>query len=138
MADTFRDAQQFLTALADMAEELRLAIIPMSERERAQLVTRLVAANHMVFGVWPDADQLEGDGPRNSPDPLRSLSQQSERMRVRGIRYPFATERSPFRSELHLGRIHPPERYEQRKLFIVLFLILMALSRSHCRGAATA
>jgi hypothetical protein len=33
MADTFRDAQQFLTALADMAEELRLAIIPMSERE---------------------------------------------------------------------------------------------------------
>jgi hypothetical protein len=62
MTITFRDARQFLTALADMAEALRLAIIPMSNRERGQLVTRIVADNQMVFGVWPDADQPDGFG----------------------------------------------------------------------------
>lgn len=62
MADTFRDAQQFLAALASMAEELRLAIIPLDELERARLVTRLVTDHHMVFGVWPDADQPDGVG----------------------------------------------------------------------------
>jgi hypothetical protein len=63
MVATFRDAPRFLTALADMAEEeLRLVIIPLSDLDRAQLMTRLVADSDMVFGVWPDVDEPERFG----------------------------------------------------------------------------
>jgi hypothetical protein len=62
MATTFRDVLEFRAALAEMAEEVRLKIISMSEVERAELVTRLIAHRDMVFGVWPDADQAGGFG----------------------------------------------------------------------------
>ncbi len=47
-----------------MADELRLAIILLSEVERAQLVTRVIDGADMVFGVRPDDDQSNGFGGR--------------------------------------------------------------------------
>ena len=62
MATTFRDTRQFFNALANMGEKLRTAIIPLTDLERTQLVTRVVREADMVFGVWPDDDQPEGFG----------------------------------------------------------------------------
>jgi hypothetical protein len=62
MVRTFRSALEFHNALAEMAEELRLKIIPLSDVERTELVTRLIADQDMVFGVWPDADEPNAFG----------------------------------------------------------------------------
>lgn len=60
MIKAYRDVHSFLTAVAEMAEELRLTLIPMSDVERARRVTRLLSDNDMVFGVWPDPNADSG------------------------------------------------------------------------------
>ncbi len=62
MAPPYRDARHFFSALAEMAEELRQAIISMAETERAEFVTKLVEESDMVFGVWPEAEAEDGWG----------------------------------------------------------------------------
>jgi len=62
MPQPYRDARDFLKALADMAEELRQAIVPMSEAERTPLLARLIDESEMIFGVWPEAGSPDGVG----------------------------------------------------------------------------
>jgi hypothetical protein len=62
MVKAYRDARSFMTAVAEMAEELRLTLIPMSDVDRARLVTRLLTDSDMVFGVWPDPNAEGGVG----------------------------------------------------------------------------
>ena len=58
----YRDARDFLKSLADMAEELRQAIVAMSEAERIALLARLIDESEMIFGVWPEAGSPDGVG----------------------------------------------------------------------------
>jgi hypothetical protein len=62
MVKAYRDARSFMTAVAEMAEALRLALVPMSDIERARLVTKLFSDSEMVFGVWPDPNAEGGVG----------------------------------------------------------------------------
>ncbi len=62
MASVYRDARTFFAALADMAEQLRLTLIPLNDIERAKLVTEIVRDSDMVFGVWADEDEPDGFG----------------------------------------------------------------------------
>ena len=62
MASAYRDARSFFAALAVMAEELRLALMPLNDIERAKLVTEIVRDSDMVFGVWLDDDEADGFG----------------------------------------------------------------------------
>src|SRR4051812_40406013 len=63
VAQPYRDAETFITALAGMAEELRRAILAMpSEAERSDHVMKLVAESEMVFGIWPDPETADGIG----------------------------------------------------------------------------
>jgi hypothetical protein len=62
MASAYRDARNFFAALADMAEQLRLTLIPLNDIERAKLVTEIVRGRDMVFGVWPSEDEPDGFG----------------------------------------------------------------------------
>jgi hypothetical protein len=62
MAPPYRDARDFFSAVAEMAEELRQAIVHMTEAERSELVTKLVQESDMVVGVWPDAEAGDGVG----------------------------------------------------------------------------
>jgi hypothetical protein len=63
MASAYRDARSLNAALADMAEELRVAILSMRDDvERFDHVMKLVADSDMAFCVWPDEDRPEGVG----------------------------------------------------------------------------
>jgi hypothetical protein len=63
MASAYRDTHSLNAALADMAEELRVAILSMRDDvERFDHVMKLVADSDMVFCVWPDEDRPEGVG----------------------------------------------------------------------------
>lgn len=60
MAREFSDADKFLAALVEMAEELRATLIPMYDVDRSGHAMALVDESEMVFGVWPDSQ--EGGG----------------------------------------------------------------------------
>jgi hypothetical protein len=62
MASAYRDARSLFAALCDIAEELRLALIPLSDIERAKLVTEIVRESDMVYGVWPEENKDDGFG----------------------------------------------------------------------------
>ena len=57
MAGEFSDADKFLAALVEMAEELRAILIPMSHVDRSRHTMALVDESDMVFGVWPDSQE---------------------------------------------------------------------------------
>jgi len=62
MPVVYPDAESFFAALAAMAEDLRLQIVPLSDFERRALVTRIVDDSDMVFGVWRNGDNAAGVG----------------------------------------------------------------------------
>jgi hypothetical protein len=63
MVAPYRDADRFLAALVEMAEELRQEIRALSsDAERSDHLMNLIAESDMVFGVWPDAGADEGVG----------------------------------------------------------------------------
>jgi hypothetical protein len=62
MASAYRDARSLFAALRDMAEHLRLALIPLSDVERAKLVTKIVRESDLVYGVWPEENKDDGFG----------------------------------------------------------------------------
>ena len=63
MTQPFRDARTFTAAVADMAEELRQAILGIcDDAERSDHTMKLVAESEMVFGVWPDPERADGVG----------------------------------------------------------------------------
>jgi hypothetical protein len=62
MAREFSDADKFLAALVEMAEELRAILIPMSDVDRSRHAMTLVGESEMVFGVWPRSQEEAGFG----------------------------------------------------------------------------
>jgi len=62
MPTLYRDARAFFAALAEMAEELRQAILELDDHGRLRLISRAVIESDMVFGVWPDQNEPEGFG----------------------------------------------------------------------------
>ena len=64
MTSVYRVAETFLIALLQKSEELRGTLKPLSDIERAKLVTEIVRDSDMVFGVWPSENEPEGFGVR--------------------------------------------------------------------------
>lgn len=62
MPSLYPDALSFFAGLAAIAEELRQQIIPLSDLERRELLTRTIDDSDMVFGVWPNDDDEAGVG----------------------------------------------------------------------------
>ena len=60
MPSTYRDAPTFFAALFAMAEDLREKLIPMTDAERARLVTEIFHDSDLVFGVWPEEGESFG------------------------------------------------------------------------------
>lgn len=55
-------SDNFYSALAEMAETLRLTIIALPDEQRTEYVHRRVAKSEIVFGVWTDPRRTGGFG----------------------------------------------------------------------------